>query len=80
MDDAAGVRGGDAARDLLPLGDGPARRQRAAGQLRRQYLDRHVALEARVAGAVDLAHAAGAEHGHDLVGPETAPGANAIRR
>jgi hypothetical protein len=31
------------------------------GELLRQHLDGHLALEPRVAGAVDLAHAAGAE-------------------
>ena len=40
------------------------------GELRRQHLDRDVAIEPRVAGAIHLAHAAGAEQRDDLVGPE----------
>ena len=32
-----------------------------------QHLDRDVAVETRVAGAIDLAHAARAEHTGDLV-------------
>ena len=39
-----------------------------------QHLDRDVAPEARVARAVHLAHAAGAERGDDLVGSEPGPG------
>ena len=39
-----------------------------------QHLDRDVALEARVARAVHLAHAAGAERRQDLVRAETGPG------
>ena len=35
-----------------------------------QDLDRDVALQARVAGAIDLAHAAGAEHRFDFVRAE----------
>ena len=38
----------------------------------RQDLNRHVASELAVAGAIDLAHAAGAERRHDRVGPEPA--------
>ena len=36
----------------------------------RQDLDGHFAADARIAGAVDLTHAAGAEGGDDLVGTE----------
>ena len=36
-----------------------------------QHLDRHLAAEPRVAGPVDLAHAARAERPDDLVGSET---------
>jgi hypothetical protein len=36
-------------------------------EMGRKHLDRHVAPEARIAGAVDLAHAAGAERAEDLV-------------
>ncbi len=39
-------------------------------ELVRQHLDRDVAVQLRVAGAVDLAHAAGAEGGGDLEGAE----------
>ena len=35
-----------------------------------QDLERHVAVELRVAGAVDLPHAAGADLGGDVVMPE----------
>jgi hypothetical protein len=44
------------------------------GQLRGEDLDGDVAVELRVAGAVDLAHPAGAERREDFVGPETGPG------
>ena len=37
----------------------------------RQHLERDVAIELRVAGAVDLAHAAGANGSDDLVRPKT---------
>jgi len=36
----------------------------------RQQLDRHVAPEPRVAGAIDLAHSSRTERGEDLVGTE----------
>ena len=36
------------------------------GERRRQDLDRHLALEPRVGGAIDLAHTAGAERRDDL--------------
>jgi hypothetical protein len=39
-----------------------------------QNLQRHVAIELRVAGAVDLAHAARANQRDDLVGAETSAG------
>jgi hypothetical protein len=39
----------------------------------RQHLDRGLALEPRVTGAIDLAHAAGAEGGGDLVRPDLGP-------
>jgi hypothetical protein len=42
--------------------------------LRGDDLDRHFAAEARVAGAVDLAHASGAEGREHLVGPEPRAG------
>ena len=40
----------------------------------RQHLDRDLASEPRVAGAIHLAHAAGAERGDDLVGAEAGTG------
>ena len=40
---------------------------RVSRQRRRQDLDRDVALEARVAGAKDLAHTSGAQHRQDFV-------------
>ena len=47
---------------------------RSAEQVRRQHLDRDVAPEPRVAGAIDLAHPARAERRQDLVGTEFRPG------
>jgi hypothetical protein len=44
---------------------------RVFGETARQHLDRHVACEPRVAGAVDLAHAAGPERAEDLIGAQT---------
>ena len=38
-----------------------------------QHLDRHLAPELGVAGAVDLTHASRAEGREDLVRPESAP-------
>ena len=38
--------------------------------MRWQQLDRDAAVEARIVGLVDLAHAARAQRGHDLVGAE----------
>ena len=39
-----------------------------------QHLDRHVAVERRIVGAVDLAHAARADLGGDLVDAEFGAG------
>ena len=39
-----------------------------------QHLDRHLAPERGVGGAIDLAHAAGAEGGEDFVGAEAGAG------
>ena len=44
------------------------------GHLRRQDLQRDIAVEARIAGPVDLAHAARAHERHDLVAVETLAG------
>jgi hypothetical protein len=44
---------------------------RIGGEVGRQDLDRHRAIEARVARLVDLAHAAGASERDDFVRPES---------
>ena len=44
------------------------------GQARGQHLDRDIAAEAGVVGAIDLAHAAGAKGGEDPVGTELGAG------
>ena len=44
------------------------------GEAVRQDLDRDVAIELRVARAIDLAHAAGANDRDDLVGAEAGAG------
>jgi len=40
------------------------------GEMRRQHFDRHRAVQARVACAIDFSHSAGPERSHDLVRPE----------
>jgi hypothetical protein len=60
----------DGARLAVEAGAGLGR----LGQVRRQHLHGHIAAQARVAGAVDLAHAAGAERGDDLVRTEHGAG------
>ncbi len=45
-----------------------------AGQFARQHLDRHRAIEARVARAVDLPHSAGAQRADDFVRAEPRSG------
>jgi len=45
-----------------------------ARQRRRKHLDCDIATELAVAGAINLAHAAGAEGGHDLVRSEASAG------
>ena len=63
----------------LSDGERPALRAEArepigvAGQRRGQHLDRDVAIQLRVARAIDLAHPAGADERGDFVGPETGP-------
>src|SRR5262249_27100782 len=51
---------------LAPVGGG--------GEMGGEHLDRDRPLEARVAGAVDLAHPAGTSLGQDLVGAEASAG------
>jgi hypothetical protein len=41
-----------------------------------EHFDRHVAIQLRVARAIYLAHAAGAERAHDFIGAYLSPGAN----
>ena len=48
----------------------PRAEGRVAGEVRRQDLDRDHAVQARVAGAVDLAHAPGAQRREDFVRTE----------
>ena len=61
---------------MVELGDGARLALEAGahlgcrGQVRGQHLDGDVAAQARVVGAVDLAHAARAERGEDPVGTE----------
>ena len=56
--------------DGLRLGREARERLGVAGQLLGQDLDRDLAVQPRVPRAVDLAHAAGAERGDDLVRAE----------
>jgi hypothetical protein len=43
---------------------------RIVGDRRQQHLDRHVAIQLRIARAIHLAHPAGTERRHDFVGTE----------
>src|SRR5688500_11687556 len=70
------AEGGDGARLALE----PRAHLRAAAVVGAQHLDRHRAVEARVARLVHLAHAARAETLQDLVGAEPAPRADARER
>ena len=65
-EDVGVVEGGDGPR--LPFEEAEA--LGIAGHLLRQHLDRDVAAEAGITGAVDLPHAAGPEELDDLVGSE----------
>ena len=47
---------------------------RVAGERVGQDLDRHLALQIRVGGLIDLAHAAGADRGGDLIRSKTRSG------
>ena len=58
-DDVGVVQGGSGAGFLLE----PAKSLGIVGKCRRQHLDGDVAAEARITGAVHLAHPAGAEQG-----------------
>ena len=48
-----------------------------AGERRRQHLDRDVAIQLRIARAIDLAHAAGAEQADNAIEPEGGAGREA---
>ncbi len=52
---------------------------RVASEERRQNLERDVARQLAVAGAVNFAHPAGADQGDDLVGAEACAGRQAHR-
>ena len=69
--------GCESAATALASGWKRASESRVVGEVLRQHLDRDVALEARVARAVDLAHAAGAERRQDLVRAEAVAGREA---
>jgi hypothetical protein len=58
-------------RDRLRLAIEALLRRRVVRPLGRQHFDRDDAIEARVAGFVDLAHAARAEGAENLVGAES---------
>jgi hypothetical protein len=47
---------------------------RVSRQLAWQQLDGDLTIEPRVAGAIDLAHSAGPEGGHNLIGAESRAG------
>ena len=71
------VDGGDVrviGREELRLALEPAKSIRILGDPFGQHFDRHVALQPRVPRAVDLAHAARANGGEDLVRAETNTG------
>ena len=68
---------GDGARLALEAGQAVGIGARRLGG---QHLERDVAAEPRVARAVDLAHAARAERGDDLVGAEPSAVASGIAR
>ena len=65
---------------VVELGDGAGLALEAGAELRAgrqvggQHLDRHVAAQAGVVGAVDLAHPARADRGDDLVRAEPRAG------
>src|SRR5215471_3063597 len=57
--------------DALRLALEPPAELGIGGESRGQHFDGDAAIQARVAGLVDFAHAAGAEERHDLVRTET---------
>ena len=61
-------------RDSLGFALEAGERRGVGGEVVGQHLDRHVPTQARVAGAVDLAHSTCPEQGEDLVGAEPAAG------
>ena len=66
-------------RDGLGLALEAGQRVGVRRQVRREDLDGHLAIELRVARAVDLAHPPGAERREDLVGPEPCSGGETHR-
>ena len=68
-DDVRVVERGNGARFALEAGEPSGSRANGGGQ----HFDRDVAAQPRVARAVDLAHAAGAERSQDLYGPRRVP-------
>ena len=75
-DDVRVVERGDGLRFALEAGAALG----VAGGAGGQHLDGDVAAQARVAGAVDLAHPAGADGGEDLVGAEAGARLESHRR
>ena len=69
-DDVGVVQGCSGAGFLLE----PAKSLGIVGKCRRQHLDGDVAAEARITGAVHLAHPAGAEQGDDFIGAKVGAG------
>ena len=57
-------------RDRLGLALEPCAELRVTRQLRREHLHGDLAVEARIAGLIHLAHASGPDQGEDLVGAE----------
>ena len=61
-------------RDRLGLALEPGERVGIRGEVRRQHLDRDVAVELRVSRPIDLAHAPRADRREDLVGTQPVAG------
>ena len=70
LTDVRMVQCGNGARFVLETTD----TIRVGGELSRQDLDRYITTKAGVVRAVDLAHAASAEEGHDVVRAEASTG------
>ena len=78
MADSAGSQDAPTNHDVVKGADiGMIQRRDGAGftlepltEPRARNLDRHTPVQARIAGPVDFAHAAGADRRHDLVGAD----------